>query len=75
MTVDFEFRSELTEMLESEADDREIVEFVLDHAWNRWPHSFHVWLNGKIEHMDFFGGTRYTKESPKDANEQIGDEE
>ena len=58
MTKDLEFRKRLNELLEEDADDKEIIKLCLEQAWNQWPHSFHIWLNGKAGY-GAFGGHMY----------------
>ncbi len=54
MSRDIQFRNELREKLDDEdVDDGEIVKFVLEHAWNQWPHSFEQWLNTKRRYGGF----------------------
>lgn len=50
---DIEFRQRLRELLEDDADDKEIVKFVLEHAWNQWPHAFEHWLTQKRRYGGF----------------------
>jgi len=51
---DLQFQPKLKEKIEdSEVEDQEIVKFVLEHAWNQWPHSFEQWLNQKRRYGGF----------------------
>ena len=53
MATDLQFRNDLQEMLDEDAEDAKIVKFVLEHAWNQWPHSFEQWLNNKRRYGGF----------------------
>jgi len=51
---DLKFQPELKEKIEDpDTEDQEIVKFVLEHAWNQWPHSFEQWLNKKRRYGGF----------------------
>jgi len=51
---DLQFQGELREKIEdSDVADEEIVKYVLEHAWNQWPHSFEQWLWNKRRHGGF----------------------
>jgi len=54
MTQDIGFRNDLKELLEENADDKEIIKLCLEQAWNQWPHSFESWLNEKRRYQDVF---------------------
>lgn len=54
MTRDIEFRDNLKELLEENADDKEIIKLCLEQAWNMWPHSFETWLRKKRQYGDCF---------------------
>lgn len=56
MTKDIEFRSDLKDLLEEGADDHEILQLCLEHAYNMWPHSFERWLQHKRRHGNYFVG-------------------
>ncbi len=50
---DVSFRNDLRELLDEDADDKEIVKLVLEHAWNQWPHAFEKWLHEKRRYGGF----------------------
>ncbi|WP_158547639.1 hypothetical protein [Haloferax sp. Atlit-6N] len=54
MSKNLEFRTELRELLDDDdVEDAEIVRFVLNHAWNQWPHAFERWLAKKRRYGGF----------------------
>ena len=53
MSRDLQFRNDLKTLLDEDAEDKEIVKFVLEHAWEQWPHSFEQWLQGKRRYGGF----------------------
>jgi len=51
---DLQFQSKLKEKIEDpDVEDEEIVKWVLDYAWNQWPHSFERWLKNKRQYGGF----------------------
>lgn len=54
MTRDIDFRNNLKELLEEDAEDYEILALCLNQAYNQWPHSFEQWLRQKRRHGDKF---------------------
>lgn len=50
---DIQFRSRLNELIEEDAEDKEIIKLCLEQAWNQWPHSFEQWLQDKRRHGGF----------------------
>ena len=54
MTRDIQFRNDLKELLEDDAEDYEIIKLCLEQAWNQWPHSFEQWLNHKRRYENKF---------------------
>lgn len=50
---DIQFQNELRELLDDDVEDEQIVKYVLEHAWNQWPHSFEQWLHKKRRYGGF----------------------
>ncbi len=51
--IDAKFRSELNTLLSSE-NDQQVVEFVLNHAFDEYPRPFFIWLLKKFHEYDVF---------------------
>jgi len=52
--MDLGFRSGLKKLLNESDDDKELVKFVLEHAWDQWPRTTLIWFYKKINEYDFF---------------------
>ena len=54
MVLDVEFRSKLKKMLDGNADDHEIIKYVLEFAIDQYPRPTMVWIMKQARKWDWF---------------------
>ena len=57
--LDMEFRQGLKKVQEeNHTNDAVVIAYVLEYAWEQYPHAFLIWLGRKIKAYDQFGGEK-----------------
>jgi len=50
--INLKFRTELKRMLEENKEDKEIIKYVLNHAWEEWGKLTLIWFFTKIREYE-----------------------